>query len=102
MSFTSCISKVFERLLNFRLNWQLIRISPPIKLGLGITVGIAADNLIKLETSIKVGFKNKLDTMAILLDIVKLCEVDVVGKALLWITNFLIDRSIRVVIGNCL
>ena len=73
------------------------------------------DNVIRLETAVKIAFNNNRVTTAVFLDLskayditwtngllYKLTTMDVKGPILKWLYNFLTERKIQVRVGNSL
>ena len=70
VALTSCLAKIFERIMNNRLHWHLnkFELFPPVQPG--FRPGFCtADHIIRLETYVKQSFGEGLNTYAICLDI---------------------------------
>ena len=114
ISLTSCLSKVFERIVNNRLSWFLEskRLLPNAQSGFR-SGRSTTDNLVHLEQRIKSGFNSKRNTYAVFLDIskaydvvwipgllAKLSKMGVSGSTLRWLKDFLTGRSFKVRVGD--
>jgi len=118
ISLTSCLCKLYEKILNNRLNWFLEskNLLPGFQSGFRKRRS-TTDNLVDLEQRIRRGFNSKKGkkTYALFLDISKaydvvwipgllkkLAKLGISGNILGWLKNFLTDRSFCVRIGNVL
>ena len=114
ISLTSCLAKAMEKMLNARLKWYLDKEKLLPKYQAGFRSGFTtADHIIHLEADVKMGFNKKKITTAVFLDLTKaydhtwhvgllykLTKMKVQGTALLWLKNFLQDRTITVRSNN--
>ena len=103
ISLTSCLGKLFERLLTNRLNWYVesTNLLGPEQAGFRKTRS-TIDHLVKIDLDIKRGFKEKKSTVDVFLDIdkaydtvwtkgllYKLAKNGLTGNCLGWLQNFL-------------
>ena len=116
ISLLSCLSKIFERLVNARLTWHLETKNLLPNFQSGFRKGRSTtDNLVDLEQRIKLNMNNKKKTYAVFLDmsraydkvwipglLKKMAKLGIDGKLLAWLKQFLIGRSFRVRIGDLL
>ena len=110
VALTSSVSKVFEKIINSRLQWQLNRTQTIPTNQAGFRPGRATiDNVVQLEAVIKRGFNNQEQTTVIFLDLqqafdrawptgvlIKLLRAGIQGPLLAWLQNFLTRRTIQV------
>ena len=114
ISLTSCVSKVFEKIITVRLQWFLTKfnILPNTQSGFRKSRS-TIDNLVYFDHVIKAGFSQGLNTYAVFLDInkaydatstqgllFKLVKIGVNGFMLGWLENFLSLRSFHIRLGN--
>ena len=114
ISLTSCLSKIFEKMVNSRLTWLLESKGILPVTQSGFRQGRSTnDNLVHLEHSISRGFSSKKVTYAVFLDmskafyvtwitglLYKLASIGISGCLLKWFQRFLTDRSFSVRIGD--
>jgi ribonuclease HI len=114
ISLTSCLGKLFERLLTNRLDWYVEsrNLLGPEQAGFRKSRS-TIDHLVKIDLDIKRGFKEKESTVAVFLDInkaydtvwtkgllYKLAKIGLTGNCLGWLQNFLQNRSICIRLGS--
>ena len=116
ISLTSCICKLYERMVNNRLMWFLEKTKQLSPRQYGFRQNkTTIDPIGALTTDILNGFKDKKTTTAVFFDFEKafdtisrqtilsnLMNMGVHGQMLQFIHNYLKDRSIKVKIGNTL
>jgi hypothetical protein len=116
ISLLSCLSKIFERLVNSRLSWHLETKNLLLNFQSGFRKGRSTvDNLVDLEQRIKMNMNNKMRTYAVFLDMSrafdkvwipgllrKIAKLGIDGKLLGWLKQFLLGRTFRVRIGDLL
>ena len=116
ISLLSCLSKIFERLVNARLTWHLETKNLLPNFQSGFRKGRSTmDNLVDLEQRIKINMNKKKKTYAVFLDmsraydkvwipglLKKLARLGIDGELLGWLKKFLLGRSFRVRIGDLL
>jgi ribonuclease HI len=116
ISLLSCLSKIFERLVNARLTWHLETKNLLPNYQSGFRKGRSTmDNLVDLEQRIKMNMNNKKKTYAVFLDmsraydkvwipglLKKIAKLGIDGRLLDWLKQFLLGRSFRVRIGDLL
>ena len=116
ISLLSCLSKIFERLVNARLTWHLETKNLLPNFQSGFRKGRSTmDNLVDLEQRIKINMNKKKKTYAVFLDmsraydkvwipglLKKLTRLGIDGELLGWLQKFLLGRSFRVRIGELL
>jgi hypothetical protein len=114
ISLTSCIGKLFERLVTNRLSWFVESRSIVGSEQAGFrTHRSTIDHVIKLDHDIKECFVNKKSTVAVFLDInkaydtvwvngllFKFAKIGIHGNCLGWLANFLQNRSVCVRLGS--
>ena len=116
VSLTSCLCKLFERVIAGRLDWfvESKRILHNSQAGFGRGRN-TSDHIIQLEMDVKESFASKKSTVAVFLDIskaydcvwiqgllFKLSRIGVSGLILGWISRFLTDRELCVRVGSYL
>jgi hypothetical protein len=114
ISLTSCLSKIMERIFNYRINWHLEtrNLLQPTQAGFRPNRS-TIDQIISLENDVMTGFSNKLPAYAVFLDIAKafartstngvlfkLGNLGINGNKLKWIKSFLTGRTAKVRVGN--
>lgn len=116
VSLTSCLAKVFERILKLRIQWLLEKSNSIPNFQAGFRHGYSTyHHTVRLESHIKEGFNKGHSTYAVFLDIskaydsvwisallYKLSKLNISGSLLLWLRNFLCNRSFFVRVDNCL
>jgi ribonuclease HI/endonuclease/exonuclease/phosphatase family metal-dependent hydrolase len=116
VALTSSVSKVFEKIINCRLQWQLSKVQAIPQNQAGFRPGRATiDNVAQLEAEIKKGFNKREQTTVIFLDLqqafdrawptgvlIKLLRAGILGSLLAWFRNFLTRRTIQVRASDCL
>jgi hypothetical protein len=110
ISLTSCLGKVFERIVTACLTWfvESKSIIGPEQAGFRKN-RCTSGHLIKIDHDIKKSFKDKQATVAVFLDINKaydsvwtrgllyrLTKIGINGNCLGWLSNFLCERSIAI------
>ena len=114
ISLLPCFIKIMERMVKERLNWFVEKheILPPFQLG--FRKGRSAmDNVVFLENIIQKNINNKSQVMTVFLDLEKaydtlnikglLCKLEergIKGRMLVFLHNYLTDRSYQVRINN--
>ena len=114
ISLTSCVCKLFEKMVNSRLMWYLENEN----LLSGVQFGFrknrsTLDPLLRLSTQIQQGFSNRLQTVGVFFDLEKaydttwrygiikqLYNKGIRGNMIRFIESFLTDRLIKVRVGN--
>ena len=114
ISLTSCLCKLFEKILNNRVSWHLEtkNILPVTQSGFRKN-RCTIDNLVHLEHTIRSGFEQKKVTYAVFLDLskaydvtwitgllYKLAKIGFSGAILRWFQGYLVGRSFSVRIGD--
>lgn len=116
ISLTSCMGKLFERMINNRLMWFLEKENILVPYQSGFRKGRSTmDHLVALENSIQESFRRREHCVAVFFDIKgaydttwrygvlhKLYKYGLRGKLPLLIKSFLSERNFRVRIGNTL
>ena len=116
ISLTSCLGKLFERIVIYRWSWYLASNHFIPHFQAGFRKGRSTlDHIIALESSIKMCFASSLSTCALFLDIskaydsvwisgllAKLARLQIHGRCLKWLKGFLCYRSFCVRIENYL
>lgn len=114
ISLTSCVAKVFERVIKFRLQWHCEHFNCIPKFQAGFRPGFSTfDHIVRLESHIKESFNKGQNTYAVFLDIskaydsvwipallYKLSKLKISGSILNWLKHFLTNRSFTVRINN--
>lgn len=114
ISLTSCLSKIMEKIINFRLVWFLENKKLLSKYQMGFRKNRSCiDNLVLLEDALQKGFAQRQHTVAIFFDLEKafdrtrkycvikqLHDWGLRGKMLTFIDSFLSGRKFQVRIGN--
>lgn len=114
ISLTNCVCKVLEKIINKRLTWYLESNNLLYNGQFGFRKNrCTTDNLSILESDIQMAFSKKESLVAIILDlkqaynktwrfnIINSCiSLNIKGKLLEFIKNFLKDRSFRILLGN--
>ena len=116
ISLTSCICKLFEKMVNNRLMWHLEknRLLSAVQFGFRKNRS-TLDPLLKLSNQIQQGFSNRCQTIGVFFDLEKaydttwrfgvikrLHEIGLRGNMLTFVNSFLSDRYIKVRVGNSL
>ena len=114
ISLTSCMCKLFEKMINSRLMWHLEK----NKLLSSVQFGFrkhrsTLDPLIRLSTQIQEGFSQRCQTIGVFFDLEKaydttwrygiikqLHDMGIRGHMIQFINSFLNDRFIKVRVGN--
>jgi hypothetical protein len=114
ISLTSCVAKVFERVIKFRLQSHLEHFNCIPKFQAGFRPGFSTfDHVVRLESHIKESFNKGQNTYAVFLDISKAYDsvwipallyksskLKISGSILNWLKQFLTNRSFTVRINN--
>ena len=114
ISLTSCLCKLFERIVKSRLNQHIEQSNLLPTFQAGFRSGRSTtDHIVALESSIKQGYLTQQNSYAVFLDIskaydsvwlvglvTKLNQVGIAGNMLRWLNSFLIGRSSRIRIGR--
>jgi ribonuclease HI len=114
VALTSCVGKLFERVIASRLDWFVESKGIIHKSQAGFRrKRNTTDHIVQLELDVKEGFTQKESTVAVYLDIskaydcvwiqglmFKLASIGVTGRLLGWIKNFLTGRSLCVRVGS--
>ena len=116
IALTSCLCKLFEKMINLRLNWYLEskNLINPRQSGFRKNRS-TTDSLVKFEVDINSAIKEGLHTIAVFFDLskaydmtwkkgvtMKLHEYGLRGELPIFIENFLSNRNIRVRVGSTL
>jgi ribonuclease HI len=114
ISLTSCLCKLFERIITNRISWYVEskNLICPNQAGFRKR-RCTTDHLVQLDLDIKRSFKEKQSTVAVFLDIekaydsvwitgllYKLSKIGIHGSCLAWLSNFLQNRSICIRLGS--
>ena len=116
ISLTSCVCKLFEKMVNARLMWHLEENGLLSNVQFGFRRNRSSvDPLLRLSTQIQHGFSNRCQTVGVFFDLEKaydttwrfgivkrLHEMGISGNMLSFVNSFLSDRYIRVRVGNTL
>ena len=116
ISLTSCVCKLFEKMVNSRLMWHLEKHQLLSSVQFGFRKNRSTlDPLLRLSTQIQQGFSNRCQTIGVFFDLEKaydttwrygiikgLHDMGIRGKMIQFIDSFLKDRYIKVRIGNYL
>jgi len=116
ISLTSCMAKLLEKLINYRLRWfcERNKVFPTQQAGFrsGHTTmdhiirlegdGMHAINLEKFAAAVFLDLKNAYPETWITGLLYKLSKINVRGCMLKWLSNFLSGRTARVLVANCL
>ena len=116
ISLTSCIGKLAERMVNYRLYWWLEKNEILNNSQAGFRRGSRTeDQLFRLCQTVLDGFQEKKDTSAVFIDLqqaydriwrkgllVKMQNLGINGKMLNWIQAFLTDRTIQTRFENAI
>ena len=115
ISLTSCLCKLLEKMVNFRLMWFLEKenVLSPVQYGFR-TMRSTTDALVRLETAIHSAFDSKHHMIAVFFDLEKaydttwkhgvLCklrDIGLRGALPTFLRSFLADRKFRVRVGDC-
>ena len=114
IALTSCLCKLFERMVNKRLVWFLERTGFFSEYQCGFRAGrCTTDHLVSLDTAVRRSFASKQHTIAVFFDIEKaydtawryailrkLREAGIVGHMGHFLNNFIKERFFRVRVGN--
>ena len=109
ISLTSCIGKLAERMVNYRLYWWLEKNGVLDHAQAGFRKGCRTeDQLFRLTQTVIDGFQAKKDTTAIFIDLqqaydkiwrqgllIKMDKLGICGKMLNWVRAFLTNRTIQ-------
>nr|BDT63038.1 MAG: hypothetical protein [Trachysalambria curvirostris nimavirus] len=116
ISLTSCICKLMEKMVNFRLTWYLEKenILTPYQYGFR-KLRSTTDALVRLETAIRNSFAQRRHTLAVFFDLekaydttwkhgilMKLHDIGLRGALPTFVQNFLTERKFRVRVGDSL
>ena len=114
ISLTTCLCKLYERIVHARLSWyiDLKRVLPNTQSGFR-NGRSTTDNLVDLEQRIIKGWSERKKTYAVYLDMMKafdlvwipgllekLARICITENLLLWLKNFLLGRTFKVRIGS--
>ena len=114
ISLTSCLCKLFERIITNRISWfvESKNLICPNQTGYRKR-RCTTDHLVKLDLDIKRSLKEKQSTVAVFLDsdkaydsvwiiglFYKLSKISIHGSCLAWLSNFLQNRSICIRLGS--
>ena len=116
ISLTSCVCKLFEKIVNTRLMWHLERYGLLSSVQFGFRKDRSTlDPLLRLSSHIQHGFSNRCQTIGVFFDLQKAYdttwkygiikrfhEMGIRGKMPTFIHSFLSDRYIKVRVGNIL
>lgn len=116
ISLTNCLCKVFERMVNIRLNWFINNHNLLSKIQCGSRKGSSTlDHLVRVSTYVQHGFVQRWHTIALFFDIIKaydktwgilirktMHDWGLRGNLPIFITHFLANRQIRVKCGDTL
>lgn len=110
ISLTSCISKLFERLVQWRLRWYLEERMCLPECMTGFRRGLAAqDSILDLTSDLEENKNRRRNTVAVFLDVERaydgvppstilrrLTEIGLTGKIQVFLANFLTGRKIQI------
>ena len=116
ISLTSCVCKLFEKMVNSRLMWYLEQNNLLSAVQFGFRRNrCTLDPLLKLSTQIQQGFSRRCQTIGVFFDLEKaydttwrhgiikgLNDMGIRGNMIKFIDSFLKDRFIKIRVGNTL
>ena len=114
ISLTSCVAKVFEKIIKSRLQWHLDKFGLIPNFQAGFRPGFCTfDHICRLEADVKDCFNKRYNSHAVFLDIekaydsvwipallFKLTKLKVSGPINNWLRNFLLNRTFAIRINN--